>query len=344
MKNDKIKELVFSILLQFSKGGITQLPCESVLSSLIHTAKVQLQKESFCISLSGRFVVVGDLHGDIETLIRIFEKMGYPPETKYLFLGDYIDRGNFSIEVMTLLISLKALFPTSIYLLRGNHETSNISKSHGFYHECNIKMTNKIYKQFCSLFDELPLVAIINEKIYCAHGGISQEAMDMCDVILLQKPVGKIKSQVITDILWSDPSDLTENFEESERGRGHVFGEKALDSFLKKNGFSTIIRGHQTCDNGYDQPFENEKCWTVFSSADYCQNWNSAAVLVVEGDEVVDFVGFDPLSEEEKKSIIAILPQWLLEFDEPLPCPISNVFVPNAYFDEFNLLIDSIAL
>lgn len=345
MKNDAIKELVFSILLQFSKGGITQLPCESVLSSLIHTAKSQLQKESFCISLSGRFVVVGDIHGDIETLIRIFDKMGYPPETNFLFLGDYIDRGNYSIEVMTLLISLKALFPKSIYLLRGNHETRNISKSHGFYSECVTRMTNKIYKQFCSLFDQLPLVAILNDKVYCAHGGISKEAMDMCDVCLLKKPVEKIKDRIIIDILWSDPSDLAEDFEESERGRGHVFGEKALDSFLKQNGFSTIIRGHQTCDNGYDQPFENEKCWTVFSSADYCQNWNSAAVLVVEGDEV-EPVGFDPLSEEEKKSLHNItLPQWLLEYEQPLPLPIvSDFFVPNPYFDDFNLLIDNVVL
>lgn len=345
MKNDKIRELIFSILLQLSKGGLTQLPCESVLSSLIDTAKTQLQEEPFCINLSGRFIVVGDLHGDIETLIRIFERMGYPPTSNYLFLGDFIDRGHYSIEVMTLLLSLKVLFPQSIYLLRGNHETRNISKSHGFYAECSRKMNKNIYKQFCSLFDQLPLVAVINNKVYCAHGGISKGAMDMCDVYLLQKPVGKIKDQIITDILWSDPSDLTEDFEESERGTGHVFGEKALDSFLKQNGYSTIIRGHQTCENGYDQPFENNKCWTVFSSADYCNNWNTAAVLVVEDDEVVDIIRFDPLTEEEKKRHRIILPEWLLEFDEPLPCPMeSNVFIPNTFFDDFNLLIDPVAL
>ncbi|OHT10024.1 Serine/threonine-protein phosphatase PP1 isozyme 8 [Tritrichomonas foetus] len=348
MKNDTIRELVFqTILLGRNRCDEVQMPCVSVLSSLIQSARAQLHDEPTCISLAGRFVVVGDIHGDIDTLIRIFERCGYPPKSSYLFLGDYVDRGQYSLEVMILLISLKLLYPTSIYLLRGNHETRNISKSYGFCHECNTKANFKIYQEFCSLFDELPLVAILNQRIYCAHGGISGEAMDMCDVILLQKPIEKPqKNSIVTDILWSDPSDLTDEFEESERGCGHVFGEKALDAFLSQNGFTSMIRGHQTCNDGYDKPFENDKCWTVFSSADYCENWNTAAVLIVEDDKVVEIELFDPCTVEEKREHTVILPSWLLELEEPAPIPIdtSMILTDEFFLNDLNLLITNESL
>lgn len=350
MKNEQIYELIFSTLFSVRRSGNVHLPSESVLTDLITSAKEKLEKEEFCVILKGKWVIVGDIHGDIASLIRIFSTMGYPPETHYLFLGDYVDRGKYSIEVMTLLLSLKVLFSDSIYLIRGNHETRNVSMSYGFYEECCSKMTESIYDEFVSLFDELPLVALINGRIFCSHGGISKKANDFLKLFNFSKPKSSDKpkkQQIVHDLLWSDPSNSTDFFERNDRGgKTFVFGEKALDSFLKENGFTCVIRGHQSCMNGYDKPFGNDKCWTFFSSVNYCETWNYGAVLEVEEDDNVEVVAFEPINEDENKHQKIILPEWLIDSEEP-------IYIGNeqpVYFDSLlddetsDLLADYVSL
>lgn len=352
MKDDQIYELIFSILFCLKHSDSNHLPSELVMSDLIAAAKEKLEKEDFCIMLNGKWVIVGDIHGDIYTLIRIFCKMGYPPETHYLFLGDYVDRGKYSIEVMTLLLSLKILYSDSIYLIRGNHETRNITKSYGFYQECLSKMNKSIYEEFVSLFDELPIVALINGRIFCSHGGISKNANDFIKMFDFSKPKSTDKpkkQQIIHDLLWSDPCSSTDFYDHNNErgGKTFVFGEKALDSFLKENNFSCVIRGHQTCSNGYDRPFGNEKCWTVFSSADYCETWNSAAVLVVEEDQVEDGIVFEPTTEVDQKNQEIVLPEWMINPGEPVLMQMEPAYLGDAsLFDDGNsdLLADYFTL
>lgn len=337
MKDDQIHELIFSTLFCLKHNDNSHLPSDSVMSDLILAAKEKLEKEEFCIVLKGKWVIVGDIHGDICSLIRIFTTMGYPPETHYLFLGDYVDRGNYSIEVMTLLLSLKVLYSDSIYLIRGNHETRNVTMSYGFYEECCTKMTESIYEEFISLFDELPLVALINGRVFCSHGGISQNANDFLKIFNFSKPKTSDKSkkqQIVHDLLWSDPCSSIDFYDHNNDrgGKTFIFGEKALDSFLKENEFTCVIRGHQTCMNGYDKPFGNEKCWTVFSSADYCETWNYAAVLVIEEDHVEEVIVFEPIAENERKIQQIILPDWLIGSTEPI------------YFDNQQTYLDDITL
>lgn len=275
--------------------------------------------------------------------------MGYPPYTNYLFLGDYVDRGHYSVEVMTLLLSLKVLFSDSIYLLRGNHESRSLTMSYGFYDECLSKLSEFIYEEFISLFEELPSAAMLNGKVFCVHGGISKSEKDICNVLLYSKPKSTDdakKKQIIHDFLWNDPSDSTEYFADNDRGPNtYTFGEKALDSFLEENSFTCIIRGHQMCPNGYDQPFDNDKCWTVFSSADYCEKWNTAAVLVVEGDNVCDVVTIEPETEGEQNNHTVILPDWLLQTTQIIPMQIDQTYLDDiSYFDDLNdnLLVESL--
>lgn len=341
MKEDYANELLFSTLFCLNHDDSRHLPDESVMNDLINEAKERFEIEEFLIMLKRKFVIVGDIHGDLYSLIRIFEKMGYPPETKYLFLGDYVDRGKYSVEVMILLLSLKVLYSNSVYLLRGNHESRSLSMSYGFYDECVSKFNEAVYDYFISLFEELPCAAMINGKIFCVHGGISKDEQDIYNVIFYTKPKSTdnaTRKQIIHDFLWSDPSNCTEFFADNDRGPNtYVFGEKALDSFLEKNCFSCIIRGHQMCMNGYDQPFESNKCWTVFSSADYCERWNTAAVLVVEDGNVKEVVTLDPESEEEIKSHKILLPEWLIQTAEAFPMQVDQIYLDDiSFFDEVN--------
>lgn len=107
-------------------------------------------------------------------MLRLFDAGGFPPESNYLFLGDYVDRGRHSIEVMCLLMAYKIKYPENFFLLRGNHETKDISSIYGFFDECKRRYNIKLYKHFVDLFNCMPIAALIDERILCMHGGISE--------------------------------------------------------------------------------------------------------------------------------------------------------------------------
>lgn len=241
------------------------------------------------------FVIVGDVHGNLESILTIFDIMGHPKNTKYLFLGDYVDRGNNSCEVIILLYSMKCLYPDNIYLLRGNHEFRDINEFYGFKDECISRVkrtingnTFPVGKQFFTRvtdsFAHLPICAILNDDIFCVHGGISSLLENRQELLSIQK-VGvdhDYNNTIQTELMWNDPIDSTDFYDKSERGVGFVFGREALNSFLKKMKFKLIIRSHQMEDDGYNWPFgESGGILTVFSSIDYCGSPNSAALAVV---------------------------------------------------------------
>ena len=118
---------------------------------------------------------LGDVHGQYYDLLRIFEYGGFPPEANYLFLGDYIDRGKQSIESISLLLAYKIKYPENFFLLRGNHECAQINRIYGFYDECKRRYSIKLWKIFTDVFNCLPVSALIDEKIFCMHGGLSPE-------------------------------------------------------------------------------------------------------------------------------------------------------------------------
>ncbi|KAH0791294.1 serine/threonine-protein phosphatase PP1 [Histomonas meleagridis] len=243
-----------------------------------------LLKDSTLIHLQAPVCVVGDLHGQFNDLLQYLEKGGDPENTKYLFLGDYVDRGDHSIETVTTLFCMKILFPQNVYLLRGNHETEAISELYGFLTECKQKHDVSIWKKFNEVFRYLPLAAIVSNRIFCVHGGISGEMASLEMIEKLSRPLDIPESGLVTDLVWADPSTVYSGFQESERGTSYTFGADVANDFLYKYDFDLICRAHQVVPDGYEFPFyPQQTVVTVFSASNYCGHYgNKGAMLKID--------------------------------------------------------------
>lgn len=255
------------------------------------------------------FVIVGDIHGSLESLIRIFDEKKYPNTTRYLFLGDYVDRGKNSCEVIILLYSLKILYPNNIFLIRGNHEFRCITDQYGFKQECYKRVRRSIngeivfegkrfYKKITDSFKYLPICAILDNSIFCVHGGITSFIKNREELLDLSKVGDQFSydDSVQAEFLWNDPCSLVLNYYESPRGLGCVFGINALSKFLEDLKFDLVIRGHQNEIEGYNWPLgENKGILTVFSAINYCGTSNSGGVAVIskQDNELIDVYQFE---------------------------------------------------
>jgi protein phosphatase len=315
MDRDALNDLIYGVLqsrvLQ-SKKFQKFVEMESLID-LCQCASAIFAKEPTLLRLPADIKLVGDIHGNADDLLRIFERCGYPPDTRYLFLGDYVDRGLYSIEALTLLFSLKCKYPEHLYMLRGNHETYSIAASYGFLNECRQKFSRHLFIEFSEVFQNLPIAAVIDGAIFCVHGGLSPLLADLESFERLPKPTSLLTG-VFTDMLWSDPSPGATDFAPSPRGLGYVFGEECVNLFLDQNNLQLMVRSHECCPYGVDWPFGRAgKCVTVFSSPNYCDVGNRGAVIRVSEDLVVDKVHFKPLADGEKKKRRVVVPNWLIK-------------------------------
>ena len=149
---------------------------------------VLLKEQKMLLDLEAPIKICGDIHGQYYDLLRIFEHCGYPGENSYLFLGDYVDRGKQSLETICLLMAYKIKFPNKIHLLRGNHESSITNRIYGFYDECKRRYNVKLWRSFTELFNYLPVAALIDEKIFCMHGGLSPDLRNVNQICDLPRP------------------------------------------------------------------------------------------------------------------------------------------------------------
>jgi protein phosphatase len=319
MGDDELKELIFRICISRSQGDSHiakgSLRAGSV-QHLLDSVEDLISREPLRLDLHGSFVVVGDLHGNIDDLLRVFRRYSYPPKQCYLFLGDYVDRGNNSIETILLLYALKVLFPASVFLLRGNHECEAVSKTYGFKEECNTYFKKRrTYHRICQTFAQLPIAAVLNDHIFCVHGGLSPSIQFLSDLTdQIHRPVPDLSRSVAEDLLWSDPSSDVQRFGESPRKIGCLFGREIFERFLDDNGLSYMIRAHEFCAQGTKVDFG--ACRTVFSASDYLGRGNSGAVAIVEENGAIEVGIFEP-------SIVAghriVLPPWIVEEARMLP-------------------------
>ncbi len=160
-----------------------QLLKETQVKFLCEKAREILVEESNVQPVKAPVTICGDIHGQLHDLLELFKIGGQVPDTNYLFMGDYVDRGYYSVETVSLLVSLKVRFPHRITILRGNHESRQITQVYGFYDECLRKYGNaNVWKSFTDLFDYLPLTALVEDQIFCLHGGLSP-SVDLLDHI-----------------------------------------------------------------------------------------------------------------------------------------------------------------
>ena len=268
---------------------------EEALNYLIDHARNLIANEPMLVEVAAPINVCGDIHGQLHDL-QVLLDVGPPPTNRFLFLGDYVDRGKFGIECISVLLRLKMKYPDKVYLLRGNHESSAIARQYGFFDECKRRYKNglKLFKKFTDLFSYLPIAAVIEGRALCMHGGISSELQSLDQIRNLARPYEVPESGLVADILWSDPSEDHLGWQPSERGVSFTFGRDILDDFTRKMDLDLIIRAHQVMDNGYGF-FAGRKLVTVFSASNYCGEFtNLGAMLLMDGDLRCKFNIFKP--------------------------------------------------
>lgn len=248
-------------------GKVTKSAClkNAEITSICHRAREVLLSQPALLELDAPVKIVGDVHGQFTDLIRMFEMCGFPPNSNFLFLGDYVDRGKQSLETILLLLCYKIKYPENFFLLRGNHECANVTRVYGFYDECKRRCNVKIWKTFIDTFNCLPIAAIVAAKIFCVHGGLSPALSHMDDIRNIARPTDVPDYGLLNDLLWSDPADMEQDWEANERGVSYCFGKKVITDFLAANDFDLVCRAHMVVEDGYEF-FTDRVLVTVFSA------------------------------------------------------------------------------
>jgi len=302
------------------KGG--QSLTENEVKILCDEAKEILSSESNVQPVSAPVTVCGDIHGQFYDLIELFRIGGSCPDTNYLFMGDYVDRGYYSLETVTLLVALKVRYQHRITILRGNHESRQITQVYGFYDECLRKYGNaNVWKHFTDTFDFLPMTAVVADRIFCLHGGLSP-SIDTLDHARELDRVQEVPHEgPMCDLVWSDPDDRC-GWGISPRGAGYTFGQDITEQFTQINGLHFIARAHQLVMEGY-QWQHNRMVVTVFSAPNYCYRCgNQAAIMEVDDNldacgkdkvyEYCKFSQFDPAPRDESWHKSPRIPDYFL--------------------------------
>ncbi|KAM5560786.1 serine/threonine-protein phosphatase PP1 [Rosa sericea] len=252
---------------------------ETEVRQLCVTAKEVFLRQPNLLELAAPINVCGDIHGQYHDLLRLFELGGFPPDANYVFLGDYVDRGKQSVETICLLLAYKIKYPDNFFLLRGNHECASINRIYGFYDECKRRFSVRLWKIFTDCFNCLPVAAIIDDKIFCMHGGLSPELETLDKLRAIQRPVDVPDQGLLCDILWSDPDRDIKGWGENDRGVSYTFGPDRVAEFLMKHDMDLICRAHQVVEDGYEF-FAERQLVTIFSAPNYCGEFNNAGALM----------------------------------------------------------------
>jgi serine/threonine-protein phosphatase PP1 catalytic subunit len=272
-----------------------------VMIKLCELALPFFRNEPNIVILEAPIYIFGDIHGQFSDLIHFLEMTGLPPDNKFLFLGDYVDRGNNSIEVCALLFAMKIIFPTCVYLLRGNHECPEVNSLYGLLGECESRygseaqtVFNKINEVLCSL----PICSIINNKIFCVHGGLSPHLQTIKQINQINRFCKIPDDGLLCDLMWSDPANITDKWGINSRGVSCTYNPEAISNFLKNNKLQLLCRAHQLVSEGY-KFFSNNKLVTVFSAPNYCGNCgNDGAVVKITDKLVCSFIIIKPVNIE----------------------------------------------
>ncbi|KAF9589155.1 hypothetical protein IFM89_019471, partial [Coptis chinensis] len=226
------------------------------------------------------FTVCGDVHGQFYDLLNIFELNGLPSDDNpYLFNGDFVDRGSFSLEIILTLFALKCMSPSGIYLARGNHESKNMNKIYGFEGEVKAKLSEAFIELFAEVFCCLPLAHVLNGKVFVVHGGLfSVDGVKLDDIRKIDRFCEPPEEGLMCELLWSDPQP-NPGRGPSKRGVGLSFGGDVTERFLKENNLELLVRSHEVKDEGYEIDHSG-KLITVFSAPNYCDQMGNKGAFI----------------------------------------------------------------
>ncbi|KAJ5183432.1 hypothetical protein N7492_001048 [Penicillium capsulatum] len=223
-----------------------------------------------------------------------------PIKANYLFLGDYVDRGKQSLETICLLLAYKIKYPENFFILRGNHECASINRIYGFYDECKRRYNIKLWKTFTDCFNCLPIAAIIDEKIFTMHGGLSPDLNSMEQIRRVMRPTDIPDCGLLCDLLWSDPDKDITGWSENDRGVSFTFGPDVVSRFLQKHDMDLICRAHQVVEDGYEF-FSKRQLVTLFSAPNYCGEFdNAGAMMSVDESLLCSFQILKPAEKKQK--------------------------------------------
>jgi len=287
--------------------GLKMLYSSSELLALCDLVMPLLQAEDSLVSIPFPARLYGDIHGNLPDLVQFFNKYAWPDKRKgdilsmnYVFMGDFVDRGIFSVEVIALLFSLKVLYPTRVFLIRGNHEDRNMNFNFGFRKSCIETFGptdgSVVWERVNECFDYLPIAGLVGQEVLCIHGGIGDSIESVGDLVGIEKPIvvppesvdpaslNKV-DRVVIDALWSDPYDPAagsqHNTHISPRGNGASrFTPDRVRKFVTANNLQFIVRAHECVQNGYEY-FADGLVLTVFSASSYCNQYNNDGGMVV---------------------------------------------------------------
>ncbi|KAL4790011.1 Metallo-dependent phosphatase-like protein [Aspergillus venezuelensis] len=272
---------------------------------IIHTGTEVLKAEPNLLEMDAPITVCGDVHGQYYDLMKLFEVGGDPSETRYLFLGDYVDRGYFSIECVLYLWALKIWYPNTLWLLRGNHECRHLTDYFTFKLECKHKYSERIYEACIESFCALPLAAVMNKQFLCIHGGLSPELHTLEDIKSIDRFREPPTHGLMCDILWADPledfgQEKTGDYfiHNSVRGCSYFFSYPAACAFLEKNNLLSVIRAHEAQDAGYRMYRKTRttgfpSVMTIFSAPNYLDVYNNKAAVLKYENNVMNIRQFN---------------------------------------------------
>ena len=286
----------YSTILDMRESEVEEIgrsiPIPSFSAELIKDlcrATIRLLKSSM-VEMKAPVYIIGDLHGNLFDLLRILLYTKTPPETRLVFLGDYVDRGQYSVEICTLLFALFCAYPDNVVLLRGNHEFEHLNKNYGFFAEVQEQWGNEeLWTAINEVFSYLPLTAVVNRTILCVHGGISPQIASVRQLQRIQLPIQKYeKDDLVCDLVWSDPSTDTPDFLRSNRGSGVTFGINSVKEFFQGSEIQHIVRAHQCVPLGIERLF-GDSVYTVFSCSNYVDgDGNRCGLLFVSSDGKIE--------------------------------------------------------